>query len=77
MFKDNDVEQEIYKSMEANMVNNQLENKYAFNKIAKSIDYLHLATKLFDKAGMHQEADQLTNIVKEICNKINKNKTFK
>jgi hypothetical protein len=77
MFKDDDSQDEIYKSMEANMVSSQLEKKYAFNKIAKSIDYLNLATKLFDKAGMHSEANEVINVVKDLCNKVNNKKLFK
>ncbi len=74
MFYDDekDISNELYRTMEKQLVNNQLENKYAFNKIAKSIDYLHLATKLFDKAGMHQEANEITNVIKDVYKKLNK-----
>lgn len=69
MFDDN-IHDEIYHSMQNKLVSNQLENKYAFNKVAKAADYLNNAAKLFDKAGMHKEAAEITNIIKDIYNKL-------
>lgn len=72
MFNDDDISNEIYKSMEKQLVSNQLENKYAFNKYAKIVDYLNQAANIFDKAGMQQEANEITKIMYNFANKLNK-----
>jgi pterin-4a-carbinolamine dehydratase len=59
--------------MEKKLVSNQLENKYAFNKYARTIDYLNQAANIFDKAGMHQEANEITKVLNSFT-KILKNK---
>jgi|DEB19_MinimDraft_3_1074340.scaffolds.fasta_scaffold102046_2 hypothetical protein len=70
---DKDISNEIYRSMEKKLVSNQLENKYAFNKYARTIDYLNQAANIFDKAGMHQEANEITKVLNSFT-KILKNK---
>ena len=70
MFNDDDISNEIYKSMEKQLVSNQLENKYAFNKYARTIDYLNKAASIFDKAGMYQEANEISNIMNDFAAKI-------
>lgn len=70
MFNDYDISNEIYKSMEKQLVSNQLEHKYAFNKYAKTIDFLNKAASIFDKAGMYQEANEISKIMNDFASKI-------
>lgn len=70
MFNDDDISNEIYKSMEKQLVSNQLENKYAFNKYARTIDYLNKAASIFDQAGMHQESNEITQVMRSFANKL-------
>ena len=50
MFKNNNFENEIYKSMEKKLSSKQLEDTYNFNKIERAINYLSYAASIFDKA---------------------------
>jgi hypothetical protein len=70
MFNDDDISNEIYKSMEKQLVSNQLENKYAFNKYARTIDYLNKAASIFDQAGMYQESNEVTQVMRAFANKL-------
>lgn len=70
MFKEKDFSNEIYKSMEKQLVSNQLENKYAFNKYTRTIDYLNKAASIFDQAGMQQEANEITQVMHAFANKL-------
>jgi hypothetical protein len=74
MFYDDekDISNELYRTMEKQLVNNQLENKYAFNKFARTIDYLHKAADIFDKAGMNQEANEITQVITSFASKLKK-----
>ena len=63
MFKNNNFENEIYKSMEKKLSSKQLEDTYNFNKIERAINYLSYAASIFDKAGMYSEASEVTEIL--------------
>lgn len=66
MFKTSSFEDEIYQSMQTSLVKNQTENQHGFNKLAKAADLLNTAADIFDKAGMYQEATQVTEILKAL-----------
>jgi len=61
MFKIENFEEEIYNTMEKNIVKNQNENK--FQKIVKAAEYLTNAALLFEKAGMKEESKDIKNII--------------
>jgi len=63
MFK-NSFENEIFRSMEKTLVKNQTENNtHGLNKLAKAVDYLNDAAVIFERAGMTQEADLITEVL--------------
>lgn len=63
MFKKASFEDEIYRSMEKELVSNQVENKYAFNKLAKAADYLSAAAGIFEQAGMIEQSDEVMEVL--------------
>ena len=67
MFKSANVEDEIYRSMEASLVKNQTENLHGFNKLAKAVDLLNTAAAIFEQAGMITEAQEITNILHKLA----------
>ena len=77
MFKNNSFENEIYQSMEKNLVANQVEDTHGFNKIAKAIDYLNNAANIFEKAGMFSEAAEVTEILESFAGKDKKDSSKK
>jgi hypothetical protein len=58
---------ELYHSMETSLVKNQTENKYGFDKLAKVADLLSTAAEIFDKAGMSQESEEITEILLKLA----------
>jgi hypothetical protein len=67
MFKTASVESELLRSMEQNLVKSQVETEHGFNKLAQAIDLLSSAAAIFDEAGMHQEADSVTEILQGLA----------
>ena len=67
MFKQASFEDEIYRSMESSLVKTQTENHHGFNKLAKAADLLSTAAAIFDKAGMYQEADGVTQVLQSLA----------
>ena len=63
MFKGGSIEDELMRSMEKELVGKQLEEKHGFNKLAKAIDYLNAAANIFEQAGLHKEAEEVTEIL--------------
>ena len=70
MFKQSNFENEILQSMEKSLVANQSEESNGFNKLAKAVDCLNNAATLFDQAGMHEAASELTNVIKSLASKL-------
>jgi len=66
MFKYGSIEKELVDSMEKELMANQLESKYGFNKLAKAIDLLNAAASIFDHAGMHEQANEITKILQNL-----------
>jgi hypothetical protein len=67
MFKSGSIETELMHSMEKQLVSTSLEAKHSFNKLAKVLDYINAAANIFDKAGLHQEAIELTSVLKKVA----------
>jgi hypothetical protein len=70
MFKYGSFEQEIYSSMEKHLVSNQVEDQYGFNKLAKAAEYLNNAAELFDNAGMHKQAAEVTEVLHKLAEQL-------
>lgn len=67
MFKQGSFEDELYRSMEKTLVKNQTENTHGFNKLAQAADLLNTAADIFDRAGMSEAAEDVTNILQELA----------
>lgn len=70
MFKIGSFEDEILQSMEKSLVANQTEESHGFNKLAKAADYLNSAASIFEQAGMHEEASEITEVLQDLANKL-------
>jgi hypothetical protein len=66
MFKISSFEQELIKEMQSRLVENQVENQYSFNKLAKAADYLNNVAELFDDVGMTKEAEVVTRLLEKL-----------
>jgi hypothetical protein len=64
MFEKSNFQDEIFRSMEKTLVANQVENTYGLRKLAKAVDFLNDAAAIFERAGMFDEASQITEILK-------------
>lgn len=63
MFKTASFEEEIYHSMEKSLVENQVEQKHGFNRLAQAADYLNAAAEIFEQAGMVEHAEEITEVL--------------
>jgi hypothetical protein len=70
MFNQKTPTDEIYHSMEKQLVSNQVENKYGFDKLAKATDLLNAAASLFEQAEMYDEAAEVTDVLQELANQL-------
>jgi hypothetical protein len=66
MFKLGSFGDEIYRSMEKNLVASQVENEHGFDKLSKAVDYLNAAAEIFECAGMHKSATEITEVLQEL-----------
>ena len=62
-------EDEIYRSMEKQLVTSQKEESQGLKKLAKAADYLQAAASIFDQAGMTEEAEQIVDVLNELGGK--------
>lgn len=60
-------EDDIYRSMEKQLVANQVEDTRGLKKLARAADYLHAAASIFDQAGMSEEADAVTEVLQGLA----------
>lgn len=67
MFKSASAADELLQSMEKNLVGNQVETKYGFSKLAKAADLLNTAASIFEQAGMHEEAEGVTQVLQDLA----------
>lgn len=72
MFKIGSFENEIFESMQKNLISQQAEKMHGFNKLAQAADLLNAAASIFDKAGLTEEAIELTNLIQELSKEISK-----
>ena len=70
MFKLGSFEEELYKSMEKQLVSNQAETKYGFNKLAKVFELLKTASDIFDDANMLDESKQVDSVLNNLVKKL-------
>lgn len=66
MFKIGGFEKELYRSMEKQLMSNQLESTHQFSKIARATDCLNAAAEIFEKAKMYKEASEIIRIIKTL-----------
>lgn len=66
MFKFGSVEEELFRGMEEQLIKNQTEKQYGFQRIAKATDYLNCAAEIFEQAGMIKEALEITTILENL-----------
>lgn len=64
MFKQASIEDEIYRSMEKQLVAHQTEEKQGLKKLAKAADLLQAAASIFEQAGMVEEAEEVTDVLR-------------
>lgn len=63
MFKTASFEEEIYRSMEKQLVSIQVEQKHGLKRLAQAADYLNAAAEIFEQAGMAEHADEITEVL--------------
>jgi len=66
LFKQATFEDEIYRSMEKQLVANQTESKHGFKRLAQAIDLLNTAAEIFDQAGMSERAEEVTEVLQDL-----------
>lgn len=66
MFKIGGFEDELYHSMEKQLVSQQVEDRHGFNKLAKAADYLNSAAEIFENAGMTKEATEVLKVLETL-----------
>jgi uncharacterized protein YyaL (SSP411 family) len=70
MFKKASFEDEIYSSMEKQLVSNQLEDNHGFSKIAKAIDCLNAAAEIFEQAAMSEQAEEIIEVLQGLARQV-------
>lgn len=63
LFDSNTFEDEIYRSMEKQLVAKQVEEKHGLKKLAQAIDCLNSAADIFEQAGLTDQVDDITNVL--------------
>lgn len=67
MFKQASVADELLRSMEKTLVKNQAEkNTHQLTRLAQAVDYLNDAAAIFERAGMTEEADLITDVLQAL-----------
>lgn len=67
MFKNASFTDEIYRSMEKQLVSNQLENQHGFKRLAQAAELLNKAAEIFENAGMTDTADDITELLQDLA----------
>lgn len=67
MFKSASFENEIYRSMEKQLVANQEDANHGLSKLAKATDYLNAAAEIFEQAGMVGPAEDITEVLQDLA----------
>jgi len=58
---------ELYSSMEKQLVSNQVESTYGFTRLAQAADYLNQAAQIFDQAGMFEQSKEITEVLEDFA----------
>jgi hypothetical protein len=73
MFKRDNNEDELFRSMEKSLIAHQTEKQHNLDKVTQVTGLLSTASEIFDQAGMTSEADEILAIVeglvKDLVNK--------
>lgn len=69
MFKQASIEDELFQSMQKNLVSNQADRQHGFSKLAQAIDLLNETAEIFDQANMSDESAEITEIIAGLVNK--------
>lgn len=72
MFKQASNIEELVGAMEKNLISNNIEKSYNFNKIAKALDLLNKAAEIFDDHGFSDEAKMVEDLLIDINDQISK-----
>jgi len=70
MFKNTSFEDEIYRSMEKQLVSNQLDNSYGFKRLAQAADLLNKAASIFEQAGMPEAVEGITQTLQSLAEEL-------
>jgi hypothetical protein len=52
--------------MEKQLVSNQVETTYGFNKLAKATELLSAAAEIFEQAGMSETSEEITEVLQSL-----------
>ena len=66
MFKTPSFEDEIFQSMEKQLVSNQLESHYGLNKLARATECLHAAAEIFEQAEMYDVSNEVLKVIEDL-----------
>jgi hypothetical protein len=75
MFKQASWEDEIYHSMEKQLVSNQLENSYGFKRLVQAAEYLSKAASIFEAVNMADAAEGITQTLQSLANDLQEAKS--
>jgi hypothetical protein len=71
LFTTTNFEEEIYRSMEKQLVSNQLDNNHGFKRLAQAADLLNKAASIFEQAGMTVVVEGITQTLQSLADDLN------
>lgn len=66
LFNTASFEEELYRSMEKQLVANQKEEQTGFQRLAQAAEYLNNAAEIFEQAGMTEEAAEIAEVLRGV-----------
>lgn len=66
LFNTASFEEELYRSMEKQLVANQKEEQTGFKRLAQAAEYLNNAAEIFEQAGMTEEAAEIAEVLRGV-----------
>jgi hypothetical protein len=71
MFKQANCEQELYQTMEQQLVSRQADQStYGLQRLAQAAQYLDQAASIFEKAGMPEFAEEITQALQSLTQEL-------
>lgn len=67
MFKQASFEDEIFRSMQKQLVGNQVEQQHGFNKLARAMEYLQAASDIFQNAEMGEVSQDIDQVLQSLA----------